>query len=106
MKIAEALRLLRTREGLTQTAASKRDGAPDYRTLSHWETRRKMPSLRLLDNYLKSLGFDFCDLQGALDEVEGTVSERLRQELDRIVQRLDELERRQLEAGGQGKPEQ
>lgn len=28
--IADALRLIRTRQGLTQTAASKRDGAPDF----------------------------------------------------------------------------
>lgn len=30
--LAEALRRLRTRQGLTRTAASKRDGAPDFRT--------------------------------------------------------------------------
>ena len=77
MRIAEALRLLRTREGLTQTAASKRDGAPDFRTLSHWETRRKMPSLKLLAGYLKSLGLDFHDLQDALDQIEGKTPKRL-----------------------------
>ncbi len=37
--IAEALRLLRTRRDLTQTAAGQLDDAPDFRTLSHWETR-------------------------------------------------------------------
>ncbi len=67
---AEALHLLRTRRGLTQTAASKREGAPDYRTLSLWENRKKMPSLRLLRAYLTSLGLDFCDLQEALHQVE------------------------------------
>lgn len=77
MRIAEALRLLRTREGLTQTAASKREGAPDFRTLSHWETRRKMPSLKLLDGYLRSMGFDFHDLQDALDQIEGKIPKRL-----------------------------
>ena len=77
MRIAEALRLLRTREGLTQTAASKREGAPDFRTLSHWETRRKMPSLKLLDGYLRSMGFDFHDLQDALDQIEGKTPKRL-----------------------------
>ncbi len=71
MRIAEALRLLRTRKGLTQTAASKRQGAPDPRTLSHWETRSKLPSLKLLYPYLKSLDCDLCDLQDALNEVEG-----------------------------------
>ena len=77
MRIAEALRLLRTREGLTQTAASKRPEAPDFRTLSHWETRRKMPSLKLLDGYLRSMGFDFHDLQDALDQIEGKTPKRL-----------------------------
>ena len=77
MRIAEALRLLRTREGMTQTAASKREGAPDFRTLSHWETRRKMPSLKLLDGYLRSMGFDFHDLQVALDTIEGKTPKRL-----------------------------
>lgn len=77
MRIAEALRLLRTRAGLTQTAASKREGAPDFRTLSHWETRRKMPSLKLLSGYLFSLGLDFHDLQDALDQIEGKTPKRL-----------------------------
>lgn len=77
MRIAEALRLLRTREGLTQTAASKREGAPDFRTLSHWETRRKLPSLKLLAGYLRSLGLDFHDLQDALDQIEGKTPKRL-----------------------------
>ncbi len=77
MRIAEALRLLRTREGLTQTAASKREGAPDFRTLSHWETRRKLPSLKLLAGYLRSLGGDFHDLQDALDQIEGKTPKRL-----------------------------
>ena len=119
MRIAEALRLLRTREGLTQTAASKREGAPDFRTLSHWETRRKMPSMKLLDGYLRSLGLDFHDLQDALDQIEGKTPKRLEladkllneglEKLsddpdfcrrisssldDEVTPRLDELERR------------
>ncbi len=59
MRIAEALRLLRTRRGLTQTAASRGEGAPDFRSVSQWETCRKMPSLKLLIGYLASLGLDF-----------------------------------------------
>lgn len=86
---AEALRLLRTRKGLTQTAASKREGAPDFRTLSHWETRRK-----LLHNYLTSLGLDLCDLQEALHQVEGTVPKHLRDGLERLRHRVEKLERR------------
>ena len=101
MRIAEALRLIRTRQGLTQTAASKREGAPDLRTLSHWETRRKMPSLKLLDRYLRSLGLDCCDLQEALDQVDGTAFERRRSELEGVEQRLVDHERRrqQIEGG-------
>lgn len=93
MMIAEALRLLRIRKGLTQTAASKLEGAPDFRTLSHWETGRKMPSLRLLRNYLNSLDLDFRDLQSALDQIEGTASKRLRDGLEKLEQRLEDVER-------------
>ncbi len=91
--MAEALRLLRTRKGLTQTAASKRQGAPDFRTLSHWETRRKLPSLKLLRSYLTSLDLDFSDLQEALNQVEGTAPKRLQDGLDRLKHRVAELER-------------
>ena len=94
MKIAEALRLLRTRQGLTQTAASKLEGAPDFRVLSHWETRRKMPSLRLLHNYLSSLGLDFADLQEALHQVEGSIPKRLADRLETLERRLEALDQR------------
>ena len=109
--IAEALRLIRTRQGLTQTAASKLEGAPDFRTLSHWETRRKMPSVRLLDGYLRSLGKDFIDLQEALDLVEGKAprpvrdgQEEIRRRADDLEQRMGELEQRvqRIEAGSDG----
>ncbi len=104
MLIAEALRLIRTREGLTQTAASKLEGAPDFRTLSHWETRRKLPSVRLLDGYLRALGLDFADLQRALDQVEGKAPKPVRDGLERLRQRMEELERRlaRMEAAGGG----
>lgn len=130
MRIAEALRLLRTREGLTQTAASKRENAPDFRTLSHWETRRKMPSLKLLDGYLRSLGLDFHDLQDALDQIEGKTPKRLEladkllnEGLEKlggdpdfcrrvssslgedVAPRLDELERRVRQLEGPGDAE-
>lgn len=36
-----------------------------------------MPSLKLLSNYLNSLGYDFHDLQDALDQIEGKTSKRL-----------------------------
>ncbi len=117
MRIAEALRLLRTREGLTQTRASKLKGAPDFRTLSHWETKRKMPSLKLLSKYLASLGLDFHDLQEALDQIEGKAPKPVRDamaELTSLVvsheSRLQYLEAAHHEtpphlletAGGQG----
>ena len=69
--IGPALRLLRVTTGLSQTAAGKLDGAPDHRTISHWETRFKLPSLRLLTGYLAALGFDYHDFQDALDQVAG-----------------------------------
>ncbi len=94
MLIAEALRQLRTDQGLTQLAASKGRGAPDSRTLSHWENERKMPSLKLLDRYLKSLDLDFCDLQEALDKAEGTSPGGVRAELERLARRLGRLEAR------------
>ena len=100
--IAEALRLLRTRKGLTQTPASKRARAPDFRSISHWETRRKVQSLPLLARYLESLGFDFHSLQDALDQAAGRPSVRgdlegLRGSLEGrlldVERRLSELER-------------
>ncbi len=91
---AEALRLLRTRTGLTQTAISKRQGAPDFRTLSHWETNRKLPSLKLLRNYLESMDLDFCDLQEALDQIEGRAPRRVRDGMKELRQRIEVLERR------------
>ena len=93
--VGAALKVLRMRQQLTQTAASKLDGAPDFRTLSHWETRRKMPSLRLLYCYLQTLGFDLSDLQLALDlltERAGEVHQSLAQRLSDVERRLNELE--------------
>ncbi len=94
MQIAEALRLLRTRQGLTQLAASKREGAPDFRTLSHWENRRKFPSLKLLVGYLTSMGLDFYDLQDALNEVGVPVPTGCRMVVEDLKQRVEEVERR------------
>ncbi len=98
--IAEALRLLRTRMGLTQAAAAKLQGAPDCRTLSFWENRRRVPSLHLLRAYRTSLELDFRDLQDALDQVEGTAPKRLRADLASLEQRIEQLERLQGPKGG------
>ncbi|MCP3962326.1 MAG: hypothetical protein GY719_31165 [bacterium] len=107
MLIAEALRLLRTRRGLTQAAAAKPQEAPDFRTLSHWETRHKTPSLKLLDRYLQSLGFDFCDLQEALDLAEGRAPKQVREELKGLRGQVTDHEERllRLEVGGNGDEE-
>ena len=100
--IAEALRLLRIRTGLTQTAAGSLDGAPDFRTLSHWETRRKYPSLKLLIGYLQAMNLDFHDLQDALNQVKGfgtTVAriDELDGQIDRLARAIEDLtERRQV----------
>ncbi len=102
--VSHALRLIRTQAGLTQTAASKRDGAPDFRTLSHWETKRKNPSLLLLGRYLDSMGLDFRDFQVALDAIaagsgqSGTdpievLEDRFLQAMKALEQRVVALER-------------
>ena len=91
MQIAEALRLLRIRQGLTQTAASKREGAPDYRTLSQWESSRKLPSLKILVEYLKSLELDFYDLQEAMDQVAGRPTRPVRLAMEAIRDEVTEL---------------
>ena len=103
--LAEALRLLRTRQGLTQTAASERQGAPDFRTLSHWETRRKQPSLRLLRSYLASLNLDFYDLQEAMDQVEGRAPRRVRDGMKHLRRRVETLERLLEEEAVRSEPE-
>ena len=91
---AGALRWLRTRAGLTQSAAGKLDGSPDHRTLSHWETRRKVPSLPRLHGYLAALGLDFHALQDALDQSAGkTVADpSMRARLAALETRLAELD--------------
>ncbi len=93
-QVAEALRLLRTRRGLTQAAASQLEGAPNVRTVCHWETGRKIPSLKFLIPYLGSLGLDLVDLQDALDEVRAPYPAGCRAGLDELEQRVAEMERR------------
>ena len=103
--------MIRVRRGLTQTALSKLPGAPDFRTLSHWEARRKVPSLRLLQKLLTAVGLDFRDLQDVLDQLAGRVGGSLDrrlamiegrlseagQQLDRTVETVVEVERRVVE---------
>ncbi len=92
--IGRALRILRESLGITQTEAGRR-GGPDHRTLSHWETGRKMPSLRLLMQYLGALDRDLCDLQIVFDQIKGPG--RLSKRLRTIEQRLGTLEGWRLE---------
>ena len=89
--IGDALRLIRTRMCLTQTAAASRGpGAPNFRSISKWETRRKLPSLRALYRYLISLGLDLHDLQEAIDQLEG----RSVGDMAKITWRVVKVERR------------
>ncbi|MEM7586848.1 MAG: helix-turn-helix transcriptional regulator [Acidobacteriota bacterium] len=89
--ISQALRLLRARLGVTQTELSQR-GGPDYRTISHWETGRKYPSLKLLAQYLAVLECDFHDLQDALDQPLGEGPVGFRSRLEAVERRLSALE--------------
>ena len=89
--VGKALRLLRTGVGITQTKAGQR-GGPDFRTISHWERGRKLPSLRLLIQYLRVLGLDLHDLQAALDHLEHR-PDRLTGRFIQIERRLAALER-------------
>ena len=91
--IAAALRFLRRRKQLTQKAAAQLNGAPDHRTLSHWECRRKVPSLRLLTRYLGALSLDFRALQDAIDEVNGTRAATVDERLVALEKRMSNLER-------------
>ena len=75
LRLAEALRLIRTRAGLTKTAAAEHDGAPDRRVLSDWENRREIPTLELIERYLAALDLDVRDLQEALDQVEDQLAQ-------------------------------
>ncbi len=83
--IAQALRLLREREGVSQTEVARR-GGPDFRTISHWETGLEHPSLRLLIRFLNVLNLDLHDLQRAFD--------RITERPDRLTGRIIEVERR------------
>ena len=93
--IGKALRILREGVGITQTEVARR-GGPDFRTISHWETGRKHPSLRLLIQYLNALELDLSDLQGALDQI-AKRRDRLTSRLIMMEQRLSGLERWRLE---------
>ncbi len=97
--VAKALRELRERQKLTQTAVGRITGAPDHRTLSHWETGRKQPSLRLLTGYLQALGLDFHDLQDAIDRVDGSAVQRVDElagQVDRLARVCEDLGERRL----------
>ncbi len=95
LPVGQALRMLRGRLGLTQNAAAKRAGSPGFRTVSHWETGNKTPSLKVVYQYLRGLGFDFHDLQEALDQHDGHPANgygELTSRLQEVEQRLAALE--------------
>ena len=93
-QVAEALRLLRIRHGLSQIAASRLKGAPNVRTIAHWETDRKLPSLKYLIPYLSSLGLDLVDFQDALNEVQAPHPTGVRTDLDKLELRVSDMENR------------
>ncbi|MEM7350404.1 MAG: helix-turn-helix transcriptional regulator [Acidobacteriota bacterium] len=98
ISIGQALRLLRQRVGISQTEAARR-GGPDFRTISHWETGRKHPSLRLLLRYLTTLEFSLHDLQDALDQLAERPIGDLQERLTDIEKRVGILERGELSSG-------
>ncbi len=87
------MRLLRRRKGLTQTAVSKLPESVDHRSLSHWETGRKLPALKNVVAFLSALEFDFHDLQDALNAVGSAVEPRAMR-VDQISEMLDLLHQR------------
>ncbi len=62
--------------------------------MSRRETRRKLPSVKLLRSYLDCLDLDLRDLQGALEQVEGTAPKRLQDGLEKLEERVGEIEKR------------
>lgn len=95
LPIGKALRQLREGVGISQTEVARR-GGPDFRTISHWETGRKHPTLRLLIQFLGVLKLDLCDLQAAFDRLAGR-PDQVTGRLTTIEGRLSILERWRLE---------
>jgi transcriptional regulator with XRE-family HTH domain len=67
--LGKALRLLRTRQNVTQVSIADRAGLTKA-MLSCYETGAQLPSMHSLASTLKALGADFHDLQDALDQVQ------------------------------------
>ena len=67
--LGKALRLLRTRQNVTQVSIADRAGLTKA-MLSCYETGAQLPSMHSLASTLKALAADFHDLQDALDQVQ------------------------------------
>jgi transcriptional regulator with XRE-family HTH domain len=67
--LGKALRLLRSRQNVTQVAIADRAGLTKA-MLSCYETGAQLPSMQSLASTLQALGADFHDLQDALDQVQ------------------------------------
>ncbi len=68
MRVAEALKALRDSIGMTRAeAAALSDAAPAAEVLERWESGEEAPDVMSLNAYLEVLGFDFHDLQNALE---------------------------------------
>lgn len=74
--LGKALRLLRTRQNVTQVAVSERARLTKA-MLSCYETGAQLPSMHSLASTLNALKADFHELQDALDQVQ---EEKLEQE--------------------------
>lgn len=97
MNLGKALRLLRSRAGLSQEQVSEGRDAPTQSQISAWEGGEQQPSVTNLFAYLSVLGCDFGDLQWAMDACRTTESvDRAQSLLERIEQisaTVAELER-------------
>lgn len=73
MRVAEALKALRDSLGLSREEAAALSGAvPRAEVLERWECGDEAPDVMSLNAYLEVLGFDFHDLQNALEGIDAS----------------------------------
>lgn len=94
--LGKALRLLRTRQSVTQVSIADRAGLTKA-MLSCYETGAQLPSMHSLAATLKALGADFHDLQDALDQVQEQESQPAPEEAPKPKKR----QQKKAQAGAQ-----
>ncbi len=73
MRVAEALKALRDSIKMTRAEASAlADTAPSAEVLERWESGEETPDVMSLNAYLEVLGYDFHDLQNALEGIDAS----------------------------------